>query len=495
MIQKLLFSWFFSKKHYAHALAQCSDIDEIRHSKALYACYALGLHRSVVDSVPRDSAWRGAFARAVSLAACGSGAQAAAQARQLIAGHSSNRLRIALAEALAPFAPELALEVIASLPAATSLHAALLLRTRQTDHACAILQRAMQSGQARQFPELNLLLSGAEPALPSQQLQYVNAFLAAYALTPLVLLDSARPPGPMNLASAVAHPPSRGPLVSVLMTAFNAGQRIMPAISSLQAQSYQDIEIIVIDDASTDDTGQIVQALAATDSRVIYKRLPRNVGTFVAKGIGLCQARGEFVTCHDSDDWSHPLRIERQVRPLIDMPKVVFTTSNWVRMQDDGKFYARTVSPLTRFNPASPMFRKELVQQHAGGWDSVRTGADSEFAARLTLVFGQHARHRVAQPLAFGAHRPGSLMTAEDTGYSITGMSPIRLQYWESWGHHHIAELRAGRKPYVPTDLLAPRRFAAPREIIVPPENVQACLAASCFNHRISMFSAPSVKP
>ena len=267
------------------------------------------------------------------------------------------------------------------------------------------------------------------------------------------------------------------PLVSIIINNYNYGRFLGDAIESALRQTYRFVEVIVVDDASGDDTGKVVQALAARDPRVVYIRLPCNVGTFVAKSIGLRHSSGEFVTCHDSDDWSHPMRIERQIRPLLENQRLVFTTSLWVRIQDDGAYYARPVHPLMRLNPASPLFRKNKVLERAGGWDAVRTGADSEFFARLKLVFGQRAMHRVAQPLTLGAHRPDSLMTATDTGYSTTGMSPTRLAYWEGWGHHHINELRAGRKPYVPVDLLAERRFAAPDAIVVPRRNIEMCLA------------------
>jgi len=476
MNRSLLFHWFFSRNHFAKALACCNSPNDVRSSKVLYACYRLGMYKTVTSSSPGDGHSRGSFARAISLAACGREVEAAAITRKLSAESNNAQLSSGLAIALAPFAPELALELLEGFNAPADLRAALLLRVGRNEQATAVLHQATQVSRAGQFSELSLLLSNATPAPPVSQLKQMNTFLTAHTLTPLTLLDEANAPGPMNLTSAVEHTPVRGPLVTILMTAFNAAQRIVPAISSLMAQSYRDIEIIVIDDASTDDTGKVVQALAVADSRIVYIRLPRNVGTFVAKSVGLRHARGEFVMCHDSDDWSHPLRIERQVRPLITKREVVFTTSNWVRMQDDGIYYARPVNPLMRFNPASPMFRKVLVQERAGGWDPVRTGADSEFAARLMLVFGQRASHRVAQPLAFGAHRPGSLMTAVDTGYSTSGMSPTRLDYWESWNHHHIAELRAGRLPYVSPNLLEKRRFAAPPEIIVPCEDIEVCL-------------------
>lgn len=482
MIRGAAFRWLLARKQYSRALsyylpptygpgraAVCS-------SQAVHACYQLGLHKTVINSVVKDRHRRGTFARVVSLAACGHDTEAALLARKLAAQRGFGPFLPALAEALAPFAPELALELLKGIDADKGLKAALLLRLGRDDEAVSVLRQAIKVGQTSRSGELGLLLSNAMPAPPVRQLEYMNAFLAPHGLPPLALIDEERAPGPMNLRPAAEHAPVHGPLISILMTVFNAGQRIVPAISSLLAQTYRDIEVIVVDDASTDDTRQVVQALAAADARVVYIGLPRNVGTYVAKTIGLRRANGEFVTCHDSDDWSHPLRLERHARPLMENPAIVFTTSNWVRIQDDGLYYARPVYPLMRFNPASPMFRRDLVLRQAGGWDPVRTGADSEFAARLTLVFGQRARHRVTQPLAFGAHRPGSLMTAAATGYSASGMSPTRLDYWESWGHHHIAELRAGRRPFVSPDLLAERRFAAPPEIIVPREDIEICL-------------------
>jgi glycosyltransferase involved in cell wall biosynthesis len=235
----------------------------------------------------------------------------------------------------------------------------------------------------------------------------------------------------------------------------------------LLAQTYQNIEIVVVDDASDDATGAVVEEIATQDQRVRYVKLPCNVGTFVAKNIGLEFARGDFITCQDSDDWAHPRKIELQMQPLLQNSRLIVTTSHWVRLQDDGLFYARSVYPLMRHNPASPLFRRQPVQRYAGSWDCVRTGADSEFIARLKLVFGHKAVYRIKKPLTFGAHRPDSLMTAVTTGYTAEGISATRLAYWEAWGHWHIDELRAGRKPRMPVGLTDERPFQAPEAIAV----------------------------
>src|SRR5688572_25469083 len=100
------------------------------------------------------------------------------------------------------------------------------------------------------------------------------------------------------------------------MTTFNTSSRVEAAIASVLGQSWRNLELIVVDDASQDDTHKRVQSLAARDARLRFIRLPRNAGTYVAKHVGLQHALGEFVTCHDSDDWSHPCRIERQLAPL-----------------------------------------------------------------------------------------------------------------------------------------------------------------------------------
>jgi glycosyltransferase involved in cell wall biosynthesis len=260
------------------------------------------------------------------------------------------------------------------------------------------------------------------------------------------------------------------------MTAYNAAERIQGAIYSVLRQTYQDIELIVVDDASSDATGAIVKEMAREDGRIKYMCMPSNVGTYVAKSIGLRRAKGEFATCHDSDDWCHPLKIERQVQPLLQNKELVFSTSHWVRMQDDGVYYARPVHPLMRINPASPLFRREPVLKYAGAWDLVRTGADSEFMARLKLMFGRKAMCRIAQPLTLGSHREGSLMTAKDTGYSAHGMSPTRLAYWEAWNRWHIEELRARRKPCLGDPLNGKRAFTPPQEIAVSAADIEYCL-------------------
>lgn len=474
MLKTLCFFRAYYKRRFAQALAHYGHFSRSDNGYLLYACYRLNLYQTLADTMLYTKRnWRGGVARAISLAACGRQVEAEQQASLWLKYERPDEQKIVLATGLAPFHPRLAHDLLENVSGAVLLRAGLCLRLGMRQKARELLTGCSVSCGA----EYDLLFGNTIAQMsPLNRLTGLNRFLSASGLENLSLLNPDTPPSPLNVVSARSLPAVNGPLVTVLMTAFNSSQRIRSAILSILNQTYRDIELIVVDDASTDDTGQIVQELADQDCRIRYIYLPSNVGTYVAKNIGMRHATGEFAICHDSDDWCHPQKIERQVSPLLDDPKLVITTSQWVRMQDDGIYYARPVYPLLRHNPASPLFRRELVLERAGAWDSVRTGADSEFLARLTLVFGRRAMKRIALPLTLGSHRSDSLMTAKETGYSAAGMSPTRLSYWESWNRWHIDELKQKRLPFLQSFTQKGRQFSAPEEIVVPLEDVEYCL-------------------
>lgn len=479
MLNLLKFYRHFRKKRDAQALAllPIHGSHSIPEALQQYAMYRLGMYRSVTESSVVHGNWRSLFAMIVSLAACGEREKAAFLLQDESVLRVLESRKIDLSIALLAFYPELAYQLLPS-KAPISLKLAVWLQQGFVDKA----QQAFEQNSKilSQQSDTYLLRCNLEALSPADQLQQVNAYLGTHHLAPLVLKNPDTSLGVMNLKFTSLSLSTQGPLVSILMTTFQSAARIASSIESLLNQTYQNIELVVIDDASNDETGFIVKNIAATDPRVRYIGLPTNVGTYVAKTIGLEISQGEFVTCQDSDDWAHPEKIALQMAPLLRDRKIIFTTSNWVRLQDNGKFYARAVFPLNRLNPASPLFRKKEVRERAGFWDWVRTGADSEFHARLKLVFGPQAMQRITKPLTFGAHRADSLMTASDTGYDAHGVSRPRLDYWESWNAWHIYELRQGSLPKLPSleaARLSHRPFEAPESIQVPPENIEQCLS------------------
>lgn len=444
---------------------------------AIYACYRMGLYLTVSNSSRREKGGLARFSSIVSLAACGRYSEAEELVRCVVDSRRPLRYRTELACSIAPYMPKLAISSLNGVDAPPDVATALYLQVGNRKEALRRARVAFSAGLAKGNPELYLLLSNAEKGTPDSRLAYLNGFLASHSLAPVGLKDPAKFPSAANVIGTPGRPSPVGPLVTVLVTAFRVKDRIGVALESLLNQTYRNLEVIVVDDASDDGLDCVVTEMARMDSRLRYFRLPWNVGTYAAKTFGLMRATGEFVTCHDADDWAHPSRIELQVAPLIHKPNIVFSISHWVRMQDDGEYYARQVMPLLRLNPASPMFRRELVARNAGLWDLVRTGADSEFFARLKLVFGTGSMVRIAKPLTIGAHRPGSLTTDHSTGFGGSGVSLARIQYWEEWVKWHLSELQQGRKPRLPFPSDVHRAFDAPSELVPPRENLDRCLS------------------
>lgn len=109
-------------------------------------------------------------------------------------------------------------------------------------------------------------------------------------------------------------------LASVIIPAYNADRFIERSLESALRQTWKNLEILVVDDGSTDKTRSIAEAVALTDQRVRIFSVP-NGGVASARNIGLARARGEFVAFLDADDLWHPSKIEMQIAALNEAPE------------------------------------------------------------------------------------------------------------------------------------------------------------------------------
>ncbi len=295
---------------------------------------------------------------------------------------------------------------------------------------------------------------------PQQKIENLNQIFAEHHLIPISLLDLSKNFCVNNLCVGnekilPVNSLSKSHLVSVLVTAFNAQNTIAVCLNSLLKQTWYNLQIIVINDASTDNTRQIIEQFAKNDARIMAINLPENVGTFTAKTIGARYATGEFLTCQDSDDFAHPQKIERQILPLINNSNLIATSSYWLRLDEDGNYYSRQYFPFLRQNTASPLFRRKQVEQETGLWHLVRMGADSEFLARLKLVYGDKKVLAIKAPLTIASHRMESLTNSGDSGVQNKESTLKRLDYWEWWNLQHIECLARKQKLSV-SDLVCP---------------------------------------
>jgi glycosyltransferase involved in cell wall biosynthesis len=115
---------------------------------------------------------------------------------------------------------------------------------------------------------------------------------------------------------------NREPRISVLMPVYQAERYLEEAVESILAQSFDDFELLALDDGSTDASPRILEALAGRDDRIRVRRA-EHAGLVSQLNQGLAEARGEFIARMDADDISHPARFERQIAYLDDHPDCV----------------------------------------------------------------------------------------------------------------------------------------------------------------------------
>ncbi len=482
----------------------CADRDEFTRALALtrsepteemgiwqpWAYFRLGMYATVaaLPLRPADPRYieRHLLPSVISMAACGQDARVVELLASVPWDDVSKPLRLSIAKHLSFYLPRASLalagDALNELP--PTLRILLLQRAGSMDEARAVLEAAFAEGQAGRYPELYLYRMALDVVPPAQQADLLNRLLEAYGMPPLAPLDADLPLNPCNVGVPAALPGRHGPLVTILMTSFNSGARFSAAIESALRQTYEDLEVIVVDDASGDDTPDVIQAWADRDPRVRMIRLRNNVGTYLAKSIGLHHARGEFVTCLDSDDWSHPLKLEWQVAPLLRDESLIATTSCAVRIHDDGSINTSSHADLVHFNYSSLLFRRSRVLRETGAWDcGVRMGADTEFFWRLRSVYGPRSIRQVREPLSLLSYRKGTLTTTQDgVGFQGGRFPPSRLAYTESFNAWHIDCLRAGRMPEGGADpafWIDSRPFEAPEEMRVDAVRARRALQES----------------
>ena len=196
-------------------------------------------------------------------------------------------------------------------------------------------------------------------------------------------------------------------LVSVIIPTYNRADLLAEAMESVFAQSYRPIELLVVDDGSTDHTRETVEQFAAehaTDVYLIFRYLQQeHAGAQVARNRGLIESQGEYIQFLDSDDILHPWKLEKQARFLDTHPFCSFIYSYTGSMTEAGntnRYYPRAgwfvqkVSPGTVLEGSlwlvhSGLYRREISRK-LGPWDEgIRLFQDWEYNARLPMLGAQ----------------------------------------------------------------------------------------------------------
>lgn len=127
------------------------------------------------------------------------------------------------------------------------------------------------------------------------------------------------------------------PKVSLLVAIYNAADTLPRCLDSLLAQTLSDIQIVCIDDASTDDSPAILARYAAADSRINVIRLPENSGQAHARNCGLSLTEGDFIGMVDADDWLAPDALEQAWQVITENPETDAVLFDLIRVWPDGR--------------------------------------------------------------------------------------------------------------------------------------------------------------
>lgn len=132
-------------------------------------------------------------------------------------------------------------------------------------------------------------------------------------------------------------------LVSIIMPSYNCGKYVEDTIRSVQEQTYQNWEIIFVDDCSSDDTVRRVLHLLESDSRIKLFQNHRNSGAAVSRNYALREAKGRWIAFLDSDDLWEPTKLEKQVR-FMEENGYKFSYTCYSEMDTDGNLTGVEVS-------------------------------------------------------------------------------------------------------------------------------------------------------
>jgi glycosyltransferase involved in cell wall biosynthesis len=227
------------------------------------------------------------------------------------------------------------------------------------------------------------------------------------------------------------------PAVSVVMPTHNRAHLIGRALRSVLAQSFSDLEVLVMDDASTDNTDEVVRAIG--DVRVRHIRSDSRLGPAAQRNLGIKHARAEYVAFQDSDDEWFLEKLEKQVERMRALPPdVALTHCALIRHQESG-YVQQLWNPLTQGREKTEILRTNtntftqtwLARRDAlvasGGFDErLRLWDDWEFLIRICQ------KYRVDNDARF-------LCLVYDTPGSLVKQNDIRLSGMELLIEKHRA--------------------------------------------------------
>ena len=216
--------------------------------------------------------------------------------------------------------------------------------------------------------------------------------------------------------------PAPTPLVSVIMPVYNGERYLAQAIESVLSQSYSKLELLILDNGSSDDTAAVIANYARLDQRVrpLREPLPLGYGGEVASNVAARQAKGTFIAKLDADDIARPDRLAKQVAFLTTHPDIFLVGSQLTLIDESGRVMGERTYPIghdeiynefyLRFPIANPavMYRNVLKEDLY----QIRFAHFNDYYSLFRLMKAGYKLHNLPEPLtAYRIHTTNTVFT------------------------------------------------------------------------------------
>ncbi len=196
------------------------------------------------------------------------------------------------------------------------------------------------------------------------------------------------------------------PLVSVITPTYNAELFISATIESVCAQTYTNWELVIVDDASSDTTVDILKKYAAADDRIKFHTLETNSGAAIARNTAIEKASGRYIAFLDADDLWMPEKLSKQVA-FMQEKDIQVCFSSYELMDETGKSLGKMVKALPKVD-FSKMLKSNYVGNLTGIYNAEALGKvympnirkRQDWALWLTLIKKVGYAHGIEEPLA-----------------------------------------------------------------------------------------------
>lgn len=195
---------------------------------------------------------------------------------------------------------------------------------------------------------------------------------------------------------------SNNPLVSILIATYNSENFIKETLDSVLNQTYKNLEIVLCDDASSDNTVNILKEYQKKDERVKIIQNNKNLGISLNMNNGSRQCNGKYIAILDGDDWAYPYRIEEQVKLMEENPKVVLC-SGYMDICDETLNVKTTRKyPLEDKNIRKAIIRYNPICHPASMWRTSELKKTTLYSDNFTIARDYDLLVRISK---FGEYR------------------------------------------------------------------------------------------